>query len=85
MTRKITNTLRNFESYVTKGDIASFKICISHNGINIKTENTSKDKEVLLIREILDPIRVFFSGIEVIEYNSFDYISLKSFLNTTTC
>lgn len=81
MTRKITQKLNIFESQVSSGEIISFSISLYQTGLKIKAANKDAVQEVPLLDEILMPLKVFFAGVETIEYSSFDYISLKSFLS----
>jgi len=82
MTYQVTQKLNIFESQVSSGEIASFTVSLYRRGLKIKAANEDVVQEVPLLDEILIPLKVFFVGIEAIEYSSFDYISLKSFLST---
>ncbi len=82
MTRQITQKLDKLETQVLNGEIASFTISLYLNGLQIKPEGDAEPQEVLLMDEILTPLKVFFVGVDAIEYSSYDYTSLKSFLST---
>lgn len=81
MTQQVTQKLNSFESQVSSGEIVSFTVSLYRAGLKIKAPNKDAVQEVPLLDEILTPLKVFFAGVETIEYSSFDYISLKSFLN----
>jgi len=81
MTRKVTQKLNNFESQVMSGEIVSFTVSLYQTGLKIKAANEAMVQEIPLVDEILIPLKVFFVGVETIEYSSFDYVSLKSFLS----
>ena len=82
MTYQVTQKLNIFESQVSSGEIVSFTVRLYRRGLQIKAANEDVVQEVPLLDEILIPLKVFFVGIEAIEYSSFDYISLRSFLST---
>ncbi|MBF9254460.1 hypothetical protein I2I11_14240 [Pontibacter sp. 172403-2] len=81
MTRQVNQKLNSFESQVSSGEIVSFTVSLYQTGLKIKAADKEAVQEVPLLEEILIPLKVFFAGVDTIEYSSFDYVSLKSFLS----
>ena len=85
MTTKVISALHQYEELVGKGKIKSFSVFIKQESILIKPEGNGAGKEVVLIQELLTSLRTFFYDVTSIEYNSFDYATLKSFVNASAC
>ncbi|RDV14471.1 hypothetical protein DXT99_13780 [Pontibacter diazotrophicus] len=85
MTEKINAALHKYEKLVEKGKIRSFSVYIQEEGILILPEGAGISKEVDLIQELMTSLRVFFYGVPSIEHNSYDYVTLKSFINASAC
>lgn len=83
MTVKISTALQHYEELTEKGKIPTFAIYIQGEGILIKPPGTEAGQQVPLIEEMLTSLHAFFYEVECIEYGSFDYITLKSFINAS--
>ncbi|GAB3528347.1 hypothetical protein GCM10027443_06080 [Pontibacter brevis] len=85
MTTKVISALQEHEELVKDGTISSFSVFIQQEGILIKPAGSAAEKEVKLIQELHTSLRIFFYGVDCIEHNSFDYATLKSFINASVC
>jgi len=83
MTNKIRAALRHYEKLTEEGNITTFAVYIQGDGILIKPPGAETGQQVPLIEEMLTLLHAYFYDLECIEYGSFDYASLKSFLNAS--
>ena len=83
MTIKIRAALQHYEQLTEKGRIPTFAVYIQGEGILIKPPGTEVGQQVPLIEEMLTLLHAFFYEVDCIKYGSFDYASLKSFLNAS--
>ena len=83
MTNKIRAALRHYEHLTEEGSIATFAVYIQGDGILIKPPGAEAGQQVPLIEEMLTLLHAYFYDMECIEYGTFDYASLKSFLNAS--
>lgn len=83
MTAKITKALQQYEELTQNGKIPTFAVYLQGEGVLIKPPGQETGQQVLLIEEILTSLHAFFYEVDYIEYGSFDYITLKSFINAT--
>ncbi|GAB3537213.1 hypothetical protein GCM10027443_29700 [Pontibacter brevis] len=84
LTAKLKKTLQQHEALVESGKISTFTAFIQQEGILIKPAGSETGLEVPLIQEMLVSLHAFFYGVESIEYGSFDYATLKGFINAST-
>jgi hypothetical protein len=73
--------LTRFENLVKLKNITGFNIELLQHGLLIKSDDGSRELTVELDNETLSSLRIFFDGVAVIQYNSYDYISLTSIIN----
>ncbi|WP_162054214.1 hypothetical protein [Pontibacter pamirensis] len=85
MTEKINAALLQYEALVESGNIRSFSVYIQQEGVLILPEGSGVSKEVALIQELITSLRIFFYDVSSIEHNSYDYVTLKSFINASVC
>lgn len=83
MTVKISKALQQYEELTQNGKIPTFAVYIQGEGILIKPPGQALGQQVPLIEEILTSLHAFFYEVDCIEYGSFDYITLKSFINAS--
>lgn len=83
MTAKINTALQQYEELAQIGAIPTFAVYIQGEGILIKPAGAEQGQQVLLIEEMLTSLHAFFYGVEYIEYGTFDYTTLKSFINAS--
>ena len=83
MTAKINTALQQYEELTQLGAIPTFAVYIQREGILIKPPGAEQGQRVPLIEEMRTSLHAFFYDVECIEYGSFDYITLKSFINAS--
>lgn len=83
MTVKINTALQQYEELAEVGTIPTFAVYIQGEGILIKPAGAEQGQQVPLVKEMLTSLHAFFYGVEYIEYGSFDYTTLKSFVNAS--
>ncbi|MCC9138634.1 hypothetical protein ACFSKU_04155 [Pontibacter silvestris] len=81
MTTKVNAGLQQYEELVESGEIETFAVLIQDNCIIIEPAGSVAGMEMPVIQELLSSIRAFFYGVKSIEYGSFDYTTLRSFIN----
>ena len=81
----VNAALNSYEKLVERGKIKSFFVYIQEEGILIKSDSSDAGKEITLLQELVSSLHTFFFGVTSIEYNSFDYATLKSFINASVC
>jgi hypothetical protein len=82
MTFHLQNALREFETLVESKQAQTFHIYIQQNGLLLKAIGTEKKQYVNLDKENLNALRMFFLGLNHIEYGTFDYTNLICFMHS---
>jgi hypothetical protein len=83
MIEKVHALLQEFEEKQAAGKIETFIVQVSPGGLLIQPQPVAADnpKSINLTPELLYTLQIFFSDIEGISFNSYDYVTLKSLLN----
>ena len=83
MVEKVQALLQEFEDRQTAGKIETFTVKISANGLLFVPipDAAGISKTIDLSPELLYTLQIFFSDIDGICFNSYDYVTLKSLLN----
>ena len=66
---------------VQERSISSFAIFIKKKGILLQAADKALEQELPLPEDVLQSLRSFFYGMPSIAYMTYDYTSLKSFVN----
>jgi len=75
------NILKRFETWVKAGKISGFNVVMQRNEIVIRSSDNTREEQVELDKETAASLKIFFHGVDKIEYDSFDYVSLTSIIN----
>ncbi|MFT2009806.1 hypothetical protein ACMA1I_14095 [Pontibacter sp. 13R65] len=85
MLRTLTATINKFERQVDAGQLTSFSIQLSSNGVIIYTSSRESTElvQVPLIEEMQQSLKAYFYGEATIDYGSIEYNTLQSFINAS--
>ncbi|MBX0334828.1 hypothetical protein K3G39_16425 [Pontibacter sp. HSC-14F20] len=83
MIEKVQDLLQEFENKQAAGKVETFHVKVIPNGLLVEPHPADGEelKTVDLTPELLYTLQIFFSDIDGITYNSYDYRMLKSLLN----
>ncbi|MBC5992254.1 hypothetical protein [Pontibacter cellulosilyticus] len=83
MSEKVQAALQDYEDKLTAGSIKTFNIKITALGLLLQStpDGVVESQSILLSPDLHHSLQIFFSGIDAIEYGSFDYTTFKSLLN----
>lgn len=83
MIEKVHALLQEFEDKQAAGRVDTFMVRVVPKGLLVQPQpiDAAETKEVELTPELLHTLQIFFSDMDGITYNSYDYRMLMSLLN----